>query len=151
LSRVPIGPGTEITLRFKLSLIDGQLIDQTDASPATFRFADGSLLPGFETALLGCFSGDRVEAVLTPDQGFGTVNEDNIHWMNRRDFARELLLEEGLVVSFQSPEGELPGVIKSVRDVTVQVDFNHPLAGRDIVFEADIIDVVQVSHEIARS
>jgi len=54
-------------------------------------------------------------------------------------------------VSFQSPEGELPGVIKSVRDETVQVDFNHPLAGRDIVFEAEILDVVQVSHEIARS
>jgi FKBP-type peptidyl-prolyl cis-trans isomerase SlpA len=61
------------------------------------------------------------------------------------------LLEEGLVVSFQSPEGELPGVIRRVGDETVQVDFNHPLAGRDIVFEADIIDVVQVSHEIARS
>jgi FKBP-type peptidyl-prolyl cis-trans isomerase SlpA len=138
-------------LRFKLSLTDGQLIDQTEVSPATFKFADGSLLPGFENALLGHFSGDSVEAVLAPEQGFGVVNEDNIHWMNRRDFARELLLEEGLVMSFQSPEGELPGVIRRVGDETVQVDFNHPLAGRDIVFEADIIDVVQVSHEIARS
>ena len=98
MSRVPIGPGTEITLRFKLSLTDGQLIDQTEVSPATFKFADGSLLPGFENALLGRFSGDRVEAVLAPEQGFGVVNEDNIHWMNRRGFARELLLEEGLVV-----------------------------------------------------
>ena len=73
MSRVPIGPGTEITLRFKLSLTDGQLIDQTEASTATFKFADGSLLPGFENALLGHFSGDRVEAVLAPEQGFGVV------------------------------------------------------------------------------
>lgn len=151
MSRVPIGPGTEITLRFKLSLTDGQLIDQTGSSPATFKFADGSLLPGFENALLGLFPGDQFEAILTPEQGFGAVNEDNIHWMSRRDFARELLLEEGLVVSFQSPEGELPGVVKQVRDETVQVDFNHPLAGREIVFEVEIIEVVQVSHEIARS
>ena len=52
MSRVPIGPGTEVTLSFQLSLPDGQLIDQTGASGATFKFADGSLLPGFEQALV---------------------------------------------------------------------------------------------------
>ena len=150
MSRVPIGPGTEVTLSFQLSLPDGQLIDQTGASGATFKFADGSLLPGFEQALVGLFAGDRTVVTLSSDQGFGAVNEDNIHWMKRSDFARELLLEEGLVVSFQGPDGELPGIIKQVREEVVKVDFNHPLAGREIVFEADIIEVVQVTSEIAK-
>ena len=150
MSRVPIGPGTEVTLNFQLSLPDGQLIDQTGASGATFKFADGSLLPGFEQALVGLFAGDQTLVTLSSDQGFGAVNEDNIHWMKRSDFARELLLEEGLVVSFQGPEGELPGIIKQVREEVVEVDFNHPLAGREIVFEADIIEVVQVTSEIAK-
>ena len=70
--------------------------------------------------------------------------------MKRSDFSRELLLEEGLVVSFKGPEGELPGIIKQVREEVVEVDFNHPLAGREIVFEADIIEVVQVTSEIAK-
>ena len=59
MSRVPIGPGTEVTLSFQLSLPNGQLIDQTGASGATFKFADGSLLPGFEQALVGLFAGDQ--------------------------------------------------------------------------------------------
>ena len=54
------------------------------------------------------------------------------------------------MVSFQGPEGELPGIIKQVREEVVKVDFNHPLAGREIVFEADIIEVVQVTSEIAK-
>ena len=86
-----------MTLNFKLSLPDGQLIDQTGASGATFKFADGSLLPGFEQALVGLFAGDQTHVTLSSDQGFGAVNEDNIHWMKRSDFARELLLEEGQV------------------------------------------------------
>ena len=103
-----------------------------------------------DRALVGLFAGDQTHVTLSSDQGFGAVNEDNIHWMKRSDFARELLLEEGLVVSFQGPEGELPGIIKQVREEVVEVDFNHPLAGREIVFEADILEVVQVTSEIVK-
>ena len=107
MSRVPIGPGTEVTLNFKLSLPDGQLIDQTGASGATFKFADGSLLPGFEQALVGLFAGDQTLVTLSSDQGFGAVNEDNIHWMKRSDFARELLLEEGTRGLVPRPRGRV--------------------------------------------
>ena len=98
---------------------------------------------------MGLFAGDQTLVTLQVIRGLA-INEDNIHWMKRSDFSRELLLEEGLVVSFQGPEGELPGIIKQVREEVVEVDFNHPLAGREIVFEADIIEVVQVTSEIVK-
>ena len=72
--------------------------------------------------------------------------------LKRSDFARELLLEPGLVVSFmdQQQQGELPGVVRKVFEEAVEVDFNHPLAGKVITFEVEIVSVSQVTQEIAR-
>jgi FKBP-type peptidyl-prolyl cis-trans isomerase SlpA len=90
--------------------------------------------------------------VIDAEQGFGPVNPENIHVLKKSEFARELLLEPGLVVSFadQQQQGELPGVVKQVFDEAVEVDFNHPLAGKDLLFEVNILKVSQVSQEIAR-
>ena len=72
--------------------------------------------------------------------------------LKKSDFSRELLLEPGLVVSFmdQQQQGELRGVIRQVFDEAVEVDFNHPLAGKGLMFDVEILSVEQVSQEIAR-
>ena len=62
--------------------------------------------------------------------------------MLRRDrFGADFELEEGLMVSFNGPGGELPGVVRRIMEEVVEVDFNHPLAGRRIVFDVSIIAV----------
>ena len=148
----PIGPGTRVVLFFSLRLDNGDLIDSTGDRAAEFVFGDGKLLPGFEAVLVGLTKGHKETFQLQPEQGFGLVNPDNIHVLKRSDFARELLLEPGLVVSFmdQQPQGELPGVVRKVFEDAVEVDFNHPLAGKVITFEVDIVSVSQVTQEIAR-
>jgi FKBP-type peptidyl-prolyl cis-trans isomerase SlpA len=69
-------------------------------------------------------------------------NPSNIHKIDRSQFDG-MDLEPGLVVSFQDPTGELPGVVKSFNDRSVEVDFNHPLSGQSLQFEVEIIDVTQ--------
>lgn len=137
-----IGEGTRVTLHFSILFEDGQEIDGTrTGEPATFTFGDGSLLPGFEAALVGLQRGDARQVTLPPEQAFGEHNPGNLRRLPRTQFGADLALEPGLIVSFASPEGELPGVVRSLDGATVEVDFNHPLAGRTLIFDVAIDEV----------
>ena len=151
MNRVPIGPGTRVTLAFKLALPAGDVIDSTGDESATFEVGDGSLLPGFESAMYGMKAGDSAELPIAAEQGFGLPNDENVHMMKRTLFEVSQNLVEGLVVSFADGEGgERPGVVNRLLDGLVEVDFNHPLAGQDLLFSVQIKQVEQISSEILR-
>lgn len=138
---LPIGPGTRVTLHFAVLLASGEEVDRTrDGKPAVFEVGDGNLLPGFEEALFGLEAGDRARLELPPSQAFGEHRRENVQRLDRARF-RDVELEPGVVVSFAASNGELPGVIRAVHDDTVEVDFNHPLAGQHIVFDVSILRV----------
>ena len=138
-----IGADSKVTLHFSLKFDDGSVIDSTfDREPATFVIGDGSLLEGFEKKIHGMKKGQQGSYTVLPEEGFGQPNPSNVQRFARTDFSADLELAEGLVISFaDASQSELPGVIKSIAGDTVMVDFNHPLAGREIQFDVDIIDV----------
>lgn len=137
-----IGPNSTVTLHFSIKLEDGQLIDSNfDRSPATFTVGDGNLLAGFEKVLFGLKKGDKQTFKMLPEQGFGMYNPSNIQRLPRSQF-KDMELEQGLVISFSDPgQGELPGVVESFNDSHVNIDFNHPLAGKHLQFEVAIIEI----------
>ncbi|MGD8547445.1 MAG: FKBP-type peptidyl-prolyl cis-trans isomerase [Thiohalophilus sp.] len=138
-----IGPGSRVTMYFKLSLTDGTVADSTEeGEPLTFTMGDGTLIEGLEMVLYGLKVGDKQCLEIGPRDTFGFPDEDNIHTMPRSEFAAELPLEEGIVLGFTTPSGEeVPGTIHEVRDEEVVIDFNHPLAGRPVVFDVEILDI----------
>lgn len=140
---IVIAPGTIVTLNFSLALEDGTVVDSNlDEDPVTFTVGDGNLLPGFEKAMLGLKPGDERELLITPENGFGMPNPSNQQEVPRRDFPEDIELSIGLVLSFSDAQNtELPGVIKEIGDEKVLVDFNHPLAGRSLVFSIKIHSV----------
>ncbi len=147
----PIGPGTKVKLTFTLSLESGDVIDTTGDKPAEFAVGDGKLLPGFENALFGMKAGDAKTLKLEPEAAFGIPNEENLQRIKRSSFQSNMALTEGLMMSFSDAQNtELPGVIVSIDEQYVEVDFNHPLAGKVILFEVSIQGVEQVSNEILR-
>lgn len=143
MNDLTVGPGTQVTLHFALELDDGSVVDSNfDADPVTFIVGDGNLLPGFEEALLGLQAGDEKSFTITPEKGFGGYNTENIQEFPRDQFPADVELNEGLVLSFSDAQSnEVPGVVQEFDENTVTVDFNHPLAGRDIEFSVRIIDV----------
>jgi FKBP-type peptidyl-prolyl cis-trans isomerase SlpA len=143
VSEITVGQGTKVTMHFSLSLTDGTEVDSNfDATPATFEVGDGSLLTGYEEALFGLKAGDEQVFEMQPEQGFGQHNPSNVQRLSRKDFDPAIELEPGLVLSFaDANRGELPGVIMTVEDDEVTVDFNHPLAGRTILFRVAILQV----------
>lgn len=137
-----IGADSQVTLHFALSLKNGEPVDSTfDKQPATFKVGDGSLLPGFEQQLFGLKPGDKRTFEIAPEQGFGQHNPQNVQVMPRSQF-EGMELSEGLLVIFNdAAKTELPGVVKSYDDRQVTVDFNHPLAGKALTFDVEIINV----------
>lgn len=145
MSESRIGNATQVTLHFAIKLENGEVVDSTfDKQPATFIVGDGSLLPGFELALFGLKQGDRRTLPIAPEQGFGQPNPQNVQVMPRSQFAA-MELSEGLLVIFNdAANAELPGVVKVLDDSSVTIDFNHPLAGKQLSFDVEIIAVASV-------
>ena len=136
-----ISEDCSVRLHFSLHLESGEEVDTTRRGrPATFDYGDGQLMPGFEGVLLGMRAGDDAQLLLEPEQAFGEHRQENVQLLERERF-QGLDLEPGLMVSFAGPGGELPGVVARIFDKTVEVDFNHPLAGRKIVFDVSILEV----------
>ena len=146
---IAIKENTRVTLNFALKLASGDVIDSNfDKPPVTFTVGDGNLLEGFEKSLFGMVAGEKSSCVIAAEFAFGVGNPDNIQRFRRHEIESMLeggdaTLEPGLVLSFaDAAKGELAGVVDSVETEAVFVNFNHPLADKDITFDVHIVEVV---------
>lgn len=139
-----VAANRQVTLHFALYLADGSEIDSTrQGTPATFVVGDGNLPTQLEQLLLGMAVGDSIKQSILADQVFGPARDEHRAWLPKADFSPTLELEVGLVMGFQGVggEGESPGVIKEMNEFNVLVDFNHPLAGQELIFAAEILKI----------
>jgi FKBP-type peptidyl-prolyl cis-trans isomerase SlpA len=139
-----IGDNSEVILHFDLKLSDGSAADSTRVNnkPAKMVMGDGSLTKNFEDCLRGLAAGDKKSFLLEAADAFGMPNPDNIYYVDRTKFNADTPIQEGMIMGFSQPDGsELPGVIRSIAGHSVTVDFNHPLAGQNVTFDVEIIEV----------
>lgn len=143
MSALSIDKGTRVTLHFALKFPDGQVIDSTfDKEPAVLEIGDENLPENFEAYILGLHAGDEASFEVPPEKAFGQNNPNNVQTFKRSEFSADMVLEPGVVISFaDARQSELPGVVSKVEGDQVEVDFNHPLAGRTLTFEVKIIQV----------
>ncbi|GAD80731.1 FKBP-type peptidyl-prolyl cis-trans isomerase [Vibrio ezurae] len=133
-----------VTMHFAIKLEDGSVADSTYqmGKPAKLVIGDGSLSESFEACLLGLKAGDKNSVELKAIDAFGLPNPDNIHHMDRAKFVGEAQVEVGTIMAFNGPDGmEIPGIITEIAGDSVTVDFNHPLAGRDVTFDVEIVSI----------
>ncbi len=144
---------SQVTFHFSLALENGDVVDSTfEKTPAVFSYGDGNLPEGFASLLIGLEEGAQQTFVVPPEKAFGQPNPNNIQTFPASKFPSDLTLEEGLMLSFaDAGNGELPGVIKAIDGDRVQVDFNHPLAGRALTFTVEIIGVTDADNAEASS
>jgi len=139
-----IGFGSRVILHYSIALEDGTIADSTwdDNEPLEFAVGDGTMVEGLELALIGLKAGDQQTLRIGPETAYGFHDPDNVHVMPRAEFAEDMNLERGQIIGFTTPSGlELPGTILAMDDDEVEVDFNHPLAGHEITFTVEVLDV----------
>ena len=133
-----------VLVHFTLKLEDGSTAESTRANgkPALFRLGDGSLSAALEQALLGLKAGETKQFTLAPEEAFGGVSPDLIQYFSRRDFIDAGEPEVGAIMLFSGMGGsEMPGVIREISGDSITVDFNHPLAGRRIQFDVEVLEI----------
>lgn len=142
---IRITDGSTVSLHFEVSLPNGTVIDSTFGrdKPVTLTIGDESLLAGFEQVLINLKAGDTRTAHLPPDQAFGDWNGGNVQSFPRAKFSlSEPNPAVGMMMEFADKgQNTLAGVISEVTEDEVKVDFNHPLAGQDVLFKVKIFKV----------
>ena len=143
-----IEAGSTVELHFSVAIENGVEIDNTRSreAPVSLVIGDGSLLPDFEKALFGLRAGDRRTVHLPPEEAFGPWNPDNIQRFDTVKFEQRPVA--GQMIEFEDKaKTSLYGVVLSVNDDITEVDFNHPLAGKNISFEVEIFKVTPAGQQ----
>jgi len=140
---VTIQPGSRVVLHYTLSFPDEQFIESTKGGePVSVAIGSGDLATFLEERLLGLAAGEQRRFEIAAHETQLTETAESVQLLARSDFPPELALTPGMAIGFQGPQGEeVPGVILEVNANDVRVDFSHPLAGRDLVFEVEILEV----------
>jgi len=141
-----------VLMHYSIALTNGTIIESSfdDDESVEITMGNDDITDGMELAIFGLSEGDKQTLTLTAEQGFGVRDEDNIHDMPLSDFPEDLPPEAGLSYSFESPDdAEIPGTVLSVKQDAVKVDFNHPLAGQEIVFSVEILGINNTHTEVS--
>jgi FKBP-type peptidyl-prolyl cis-trans isomerase SlpA len=138
-----IVPGARVSLHLAINLEDGsEAISTFGEEPVECVMGDGTLQPGLELALYGLSAGEQQRLRLLPEQAFGLRDTGLIRHMPLSDFEAAFTPEVGQVIAFSLPNGEeAAGTVLAVEQGQVEMDFNHPLAGHEIEFVVEIIEV----------
>jgi len=134
---------SKVTLRYAVSLADGTVIEETGDEPETVQLGQGEFINELEQKLYG-LAADETDDIIIPalENLFGEYDESRIQEVDHEVFDDGAPAEQGTVIEFTLPNGTtVPGVVREVRDDGVQVDFNHPLCGRDVMLSVDIVSV----------
>ena len=132
-----------VKIHFKFRMKDGSIAEDTENynRPFVFQMGQGCFTDRVEQELMGSQIGDNKRVILLPVEAFGEKHPANIYSVPKKRF-KDMELEEGLIVSFSQKDGaKLPGVVTDFDEYDVTIDFNHPLSGQIIVFEAKVLGV----------
>lgn len=132
-----------VLLHYSLAFTDNTIIESSfNEEPVQIDMTHDDLTDGMKLAIFGLEEGSEQTITLTTEQTFGSRDEDNIHTMPVTDFPEDMQPSAGLVISFETPDGdEIPGTVIETNGDNAEVDFNHPLAGHDLVFRVEILSI----------
>ncbi len=121
---------------------DQALIDSNkEGKPLEFLFGSGQIIAGLENALLEKSAGDALEVEVKPEDAYGIYKVDFLQEVPREQF-EGIDLKEGMTLFGQGERGEtVQVVVKDFNDKTVMIDYNHPLAGKTLIFDVKVLDV----------
>lgn len=138
-----------VTMNYEVVDDQGQLIDRSEeGGPLAYIHGNGQLIPGLETALEGRGKGDKIAVDVPPEQGYGERDEEGVQIVARNQFDDSVEIEVGMQFEAQDDDdGHQIVTVVAVDGENITLDTNHPLAGKNLRFEVEILDVRDASAE----
>ncbi|WP_165176846.1 peptidylprolyl isomerase [Desulfovibrio sp. ZJ369] len=137
-----IRKGDTVRVHYTGTLADGTVFDSSkERDPLEFTLGKGMLIPGFEAAVEGREAGDTVTVTIPADQAYGDVDPELIFTVPRAQVPDHIPQEVGVPLQLSNEQGQMDVTIAEVGDDEITLDANHPLAGKELTFEIEIVDV----------
>ena len=135
--------GKRVRIHYTLT-VNGETVDTSqDNEPLEYRHGAGEILPALERALKGLKTGDREEVFLKAEDAYGPVHQEAILEVLKSSLPEGEEIEVGTLLTARGKTGQpVQGQVIQVLEDKVIVDFNHPLAGKDLFFVVEIIEVL---------
>ncbi len=140
------GPSSHLTLHYRIALADPphvEMLSTFGGNPATLVLGSGELAPALEDCLAGLAGGESRVFDLPPGKAFGAYRDELLKTLPAEAFPDGVMPAPGEVIEFSGPGGaRLAGLVRETGNGEALVDFNHPLAGRPVRFEVEILAVL---------
>jgi peptidylprolyl isomerase/FKBP-type peptidyl-prolyl cis-trans isomerase SlpA len=135
--------GDEVQVHYTGKLEDGTVFDTSeDGEPLSFTIGENRVIPGFEEAVTGMEPGDSKTTEVDPEQAYGEHRDDMVMEMERDQIPDDVDPEVGQQLQLRLENGQtVPVLITALGEESVTIDANHPLAGRKLLFEIELVDV----------
>jgi FKBP-type peptidyl-prolyl cis-trans isomerase SlyD len=138
-----------VAFDYRLTLDSGEEVDRSpDNQPFSYITGSRQVIPGLEKGMMGMTAGDRSKISVEPEDAYGPVNPELIGDVPRNQFPGEVELKPGMMFQSQGPDGITLANIKEIKDEnTVVIDLNHPLAGKKLHFDVNVVEVRELTSE----
>lgn len=135
--------GDNVKVHYTGRLKDGTIFDSSEGrEPLGFQVGAGQMIKGFDAAVDGLEMGKKVTAEIPAAEAYGDVNEELYFDVPKDNLPPDLKPEVGQQLAMTQPNGEqVPVKVKEVKDEIVVIDANHDLAGKDLVFDIELVEI----------
>ncbi len=140
---MPAKNGDNVQVHYTGKLKDGSVFDSSrEREPLAFQLGEGQIIPGFESAVVGMSEGDSTTIEIAPKDAYGERKEDMLMEVSKAQVPEGMNPKEGETLQVQTGEGQVANVVvHEVKPESIVLDANHPLAGKDLVFEIELVKV----------
>jgi len=143
-----IAQNSVVAFHYTLTNDAGEVLDSSEGrEPLTYLHGGGNIIPGLEKELEGRTAGEKLNVNVSPEEGYGEIQEQLMQEVPRESFQGVESVEPGMQFQAQTEGGPLMVTVKKVEADTVVVDGNHPLAGQQLAFDVEIATVREASED----
>lgn len=123
--------------------VDGNVVDSSrEGEPFEFEAGSNQVIPGFDEAIMGMKAGEKKSFQVSPEKGYGQENPKGIQQVSKDKIPADMRPEVGMTLHATMPDGQvIPARIIEIKESIIVLNFNHPLAGKTLNFEVEVIDV----------
>lgn len=138
--------GDTVKVHYTGTLTDGSEFDSSYKrnEPIQFQTGAGQMIPGFDEAIMGMTSGEKKNITIPSAMAYGEQIKENFLEVSKESFPPDFTFVEGEMVQGQTETGQpLQAIILEIKDNSVMLDFNHPLAGQDLEFDIELVEILE--------
>ncbi|MBW2673839.1 MAG: peptidylprolyl isomerase [Deltaproteobacteria bacterium] len=134
--------GDTISVHYTGKLEGGDVFDSSEGrEPLKFTVGAGQLVKGFDDAVVDMVPGEKKTVTVSPQEGYGERREDHVVDFPKANVPEDMTLEVGMIVQMSDQSGRpIPVIVTEILEDVVKMDVNHPLAGKTLVFDIEIVE-----------